>query len=528
MPQNRTEQTSILRLSSLVLGCAALLLASAAEAQTVRPSNTVYLSLRGGTTVYGGELDQTGSGGAREGDGASSWAYQDFGWLAGAELGYQFTPSLGFGLGFNYGAYANLDEARDAGNNPPAIPSVLNDDKVPSLVAAFRYMPFPGAKLSPYTNLGAQITFASDNGSGRETGYGPLLGLGLDFALSQRLSLFAEGNMGFIFPDIAIDGFDPGGNRGAGAQGDDTEFDNIGFYGAGLRFNFGTGATRADIESLQCPSEVVAGETASFMMMARENATEPVAYAWQWGDGATGTGMSASHAFRTPGTYTVTASTSNAGGQDSESCLVTVTAPPPPAVAISACRATPATAAIGSEVTFNATVANAASVAITYGDGSRGTALPARHSYASAGTYRATITATGAGGDTRSCEVTVTVVDTFCANITELNPSYFGFGAATLTADAISRLNENLEILRRCPATVVTVNGYTDDRESDQTRLSQRRADAVRDYYIAQGIDASRVRAIGRGQDPNANSKEDPGPGDSRARRADSIPSNGF
>ena len=56
-------------------------------------------------------------------------------------------------------------------------------------------------------------------------------------------------------------------------------------------------------------------------------------------------------------------------------------------------------------------------------------------------------------------------------------------------------------------------------------RVSQARADAARQYYIGQGIDANRLRAIGRGVDPAANPKEDPGPGDSRARRADSIPS---
>ena len=56
-------------------------------------------------------------------------------------------------------------------------------------------------------------------------------------------------------------------------------------------------------------------------------------------------------------------------------------------------------------------------------------------------------------------------------------------------------------------------------------RISQRRADAALQYYVAQGIDADRLRAVGRGVDPDSNPKEDPGPGDSRSRRADSIPS---
>ncbi|MEM0962577.1 MAG: OmpA family protein, partial [Bacteroidota bacterium] len=84
----------------------------------------------------------------------------------------------------------------------------------------------------------------------------------------------------------------------------------------------------------------------------------------------------------------------------------------------------------------------------------------------------------------------------------------------------------NIEILRRCPDICVTINGYSDGSEpGDAMRISQRRADEVLQYYVAQGIDAERLRAIGRGVDPDANPKEDPGPGDSRARRADSIPS---
>ncbi len=54
--------------------------------------------------------------------------------------------------------------------------------------------------------------------------------------------------------------------------------------------------------------------------------------------------------------------------------------------------------------------------------------------------------------------------------------------------------------------------------------LSERRANEVRAYYIANGIDEGRLMGRGLGEAPNCNPKEDPGPGDRNCRRAESIP----
>lgn len=531
-----------LRLSSLVLGCAALLIASQASAQQIRPSHTPYLTLRGGATVYGGELDGTGywnpeTGESQTPGNATDWLFQNFSWLAGAELGYQFTESLGFGVGFNYANYAQLDGLAPSvggkgsqGGGVVGVPSGF-EDFLPTVQAAFRYMPLPRARFSPYTNFGAQFTFGKEGNVGRNAagergvGMGPYFGLGFDLALSSRLSLFLESNFGFIFDDWAVDGLNPGAiDGGPGSQGDATEFDVLGSYGGGLRFNF-RGVTTlipVDIEGLQCPSELYVGEAGSFVAMTNADATAPVTTTWSFGDGGMGaSGMSASHSFSSAGTYTVTASAAN-GGSDSESCLVTVRERPVQ-LALTGCRATPSTVDVNQQFTVNGTATGASSVRVDFGDGTTANALPATHSYSSPGAYTVTITASN-GTATESCTVSVNVGDQYCTRITDLNSAFFGFNAATLTADARARLDENIEILRRCPQICVNINGWTDDQEGDQTRLSQRRADAVRDYYVSQGIDASRLRATGRGQDPNANSKEDPGPGDSRARRADSIP----
>ena len=505
---------------SLALGFAAVLTASSAQAQT-RSYNTPYIIARGGTTVYGGELDQSGES---TGEDATAWLFRNFGAFVGGEIGYQFTPALGFGIGANYAQYNNLSEV---GQNVsvPGQPGVQSEN-LPNFTALFRYTAFPNSKISPFANFGGMMVIPGNNGNTtRPIGGGPAFGAGLDLALSPRLSLFLESNFGFIFPDDAVDGSDPGSNTGS--TGDDIDFDVLGSYGGGLKFNFRGIGTAVVIESLQCPATLTVGETGSFMAMTNADATAPVETAWAFGDQTTGAGMSTTHAFSAPGTYTVTATATNGIGRgDTESCLVTVNERLI-AAAISGCRATPAQVDAGGTVTLNGTVTGTQPVTISvdFGDGTpTANSLPARHTYPTSGIYTARITVSNAAG-TNSCTIPVNVGDTFCATITELNAAYFGFGASALTAEGRSRLDENIEILRRCPTICVTINGYADDQETDVDRLSLNRANAVQAYYTQNGIAANRLRAVGRGRDPFANSKEDPGPGDSRARRADSIPS---
>ena len=536
MLQTLTEKITASRYSAAVLlGCTMFMVSTAAQAQVERPGNSVYLTLRGGTTAYGGERDQTGSiGDPNDDDSDIAWLYDDLGWAVGGGLGYQFTPNLGFDVQFLYGNYTNLDEP---GNGQELIedqndpngdsPNIGVDEALPSVTAQFRYMPFPGARLSPYTNLGAMITFGTDNNDGTDrddkTGYGPLLGLGLDLALSNRLSLFLEANGAAIFPDEAVDALNPGATTGTG--GDDTDFDLLAFYGGGLRFAFAKGVIPVEIESLDCPSELTVGETGSFMVMTNEDADMPVTTSWSFDDGMSASGMTASHAFSAPGTYTVTAMVMNEGGEDSESCSVTVIEPQI-APTLSACRVSPSSANVGETVTFSANVAGSepTTVSVDFGDGNMASSLPARHMYDAVGSYTATITATNAFGSDM-CTVTVNVGDGFCADITELNSVYFGYGESSLSADARERLDENIEILERCPDICVTIRAYTDGVEpGDAMTLSQRRADEIRDYYVSRGIAMDRLRAMGMGVDPASNPKEDPGPGDSRARRGDSMP----
>ena len=81
---------------------------------------------------------------------------------------------------------------------------------------------------------------------------------------------------------------------------------------------------------------------------------------------------------------------------------------------------------------------------------------------------------------------------------------FFAFDSATIQAESFPILDdvaaalENHEELRR-----IEVQGHTDDVGDDAYNrdLSQRRAEAVRDYLVGQGVDAGRLVAKGYGED---------------------------
>ncbi|GHD70404.1 membrane protein [Luteimonas padinae] len=100
----------------------------------------------------------------------------------------------------------------------------------------------------------------------------------------------------------------------------------------------------------------------------------------------------------------------------------------------------------------------------------------------------------------------------------------FDFDKSTLRPDAVSILNEAIEILKRYPELKVEVAGHTDSKGTDayNQSLSERRAKAVYDYLTGNGIDASRlVGPNGYGESrpiaPNTNDDGSDNP-DGRAR----------
>ena len=108
----------------------------------------------------------------------------------------------------------------------------------------------------------------------------------------------------------------------------------------------------------------------------------------------------------------------------------------------------------------------------------------------------------------------------------ELQTINFDFDRSNIRDDAAEKLAENVEILKNAQGYNVRVDAYTDHVGGDQynLRLSLRRADAVVDFYIQNGISEDRIESRGLGKAPVACMDETPDQGCERNRRAESHP----
>jgi outer membrane protein OmpA-like peptidoglycan-associated protein len=78
----------------------------------------------------------------------------------------------------------------------------------------------------------------------------------------------------------------------------------------------------------------------------------------------------------------------------------------------------------------------------------------------------------------------------------------FAFNEAALLPDARARLDQVADALLGAPDRSIVVEGYTDSRGSDSFNLdlSQRRAEAVREYLVGRGVVPDLIRAQGFGK----------------------------
>ncbi|HSF56672.1 MAG TPA: OmpA family protein [Candidatus Binatia bacterium] len=84
-----------------------------------------------------------------------------------------------------------------------------------------------------------------------------------------------------------------------------------------------------------------------------------------------------------------------------------------------------------------------------------------------------------------------------------LSDVLFEFDKAALKAGSARSLAKITEFLRENPQRQITIEGYTDNVGSDNynLELSQRRAEAVRDFLVQNGISADRITARGLGEE---------------------------
>jgi len=93
--------------------------------------------------------------------------------------------------------------------------------------------------------------------------------------------------------------------------------------------------------------------------------------------------------------------------------------------------------------------------------------------------------------------------DTARGLIVSLSDVLFDFNQATLKPGAREKLAKVSGILLAYPTLHMNVEGHTDSVGTDEynLKLSQRRADAVRDYLTSNGINQANVQAVGLGKE---------------------------
>jgi len=100
----------------------------------------------------------------------------------------------------------------------------------------------------------------------------------------------------------------------------------------------------------------------------------------------------------------------------------------------------------------------------------------------------------------------------------------FASGETTLQPEARQQLPDVVELLQGEPGKQVRIEGHTDSTGSTSAnlRISEQRAEAVKNALVELGVDAGRIRAVGMGEDfPIASN--DSAEGRSQNRRVDVI-----
>jgi OOP family OmpA-OmpF porin len=106
-----------------------------------------------------------------------------------------------------------------------------------------------------------------------------------------------------------------------------------------------------------------------------------------------------------------------------------------------------------------------------------------------------------------------------CTQMVRIHDIKFENDKAEIQPNASTVLDQTAGALQKCPDVKVRLNAYTDSNGSDayNQKLSDRRANAVREYLESQGVAAGRIEAHGLGEsNPIADNKTAEGRAENR------------
>ena len=113
-------------------------------------------------------------------------------------------------------------------------------------------------------------------------------------------------------------------------------------------------------------------------------------------------------------------------------------------------------------------------------------------------------TATTAGAESSSSSSTAATQMSDAEKLAQVgNTVYFGFDSSELAVEAQAILDRQAAFLNVNPTMVVVIEGHADERGTREYNLAlgDRRAVAVRDYLLAKGLNAARVRTVSYGKE---------------------------
>lgn len=129
----------------------------------------------------------------------------------------------------------------------------------------------------------------------------------------------------------------------------------------------------------------------------------------------------------------------------------------------------------------------------------------------------------GAAGEEQILTRTIELRKLNVGTTSVLRNIYFDYDRATFKTESYSDLNKLEAMLRQNPRLKVEISGHTDNYGHWQYNrtLSQRRAEAVKDFLTKKGIDARRIRAVGYGESRPLASNDDEQEGRELNRRVE-------
>ena len=113
-------------------------------------------------------------------------------------------------------------------------------------------------------------------------------------------------------------------------------------------------------------------------------------------------------------------------------------------------------------------------------------------------------TAATAGAESSSSSSTAATQMSDAEKLAQVgNTVYFGFDSSELAVEAQAILDRQAAFLNVNPTMVVIIEGHADERGTREYNLAlgDRRAVAVRDYLLAKGLNAARVRTLSYGKE---------------------------